>query len=69
MIQDYIILLWYSKEDKSYVAQIPELYECTAFGATPEEAAREIHIAGQLMIDTIKANGDPLPAPRQMESA
>jgi predicted RNase H-like HicB family nuclease len=42
---DYHINVFYSAEDECYVADIPELRFCSAFGASPEEAVREVQIA------------------------
>lgn len=35
----------YSEEDGGYVADIPDLEACSAFGRTPEEALREVEKA------------------------
>lgn len=39
---DYQVQLFWSEEDGRYVADIPELAPCTAFGATPEEALAKV---------------------------
>ena len=39
---DYRIQLFWSEEDGRYVADIPELAPCTAFGATAEEALAKV---------------------------
>jgi predicted RNase H-like HicB family nuclease len=44
-MKDYHINIFYSEEDKGYIADIPNLKFCSAFGDTPEEALREVLIA------------------------
>jgi hypothetical protein len=39
---DHHINVWHSAEDGGYIAEIPDLPGCSAFGATPEEAAAEV---------------------------
>jgi len=41
-MRDYHINLFYSEEDEGYIADIPDLKHCSAFGPTPEEALREV---------------------------
>ena len=44
-MRDYFISIFYSEEDGGYIADIPDLRFCSAFGETPEEALREVQIA------------------------
>ena len=41
----YHINLFYSAEDEGWIAAIPDLQNCNAFGETPEEALREVLVA------------------------
>ena len=41
-MSDYHINLFYSEEDGGYIADIPDLKSCSAFGKTPEDALREV---------------------------
>ncbi len=41
-MKDYHINLFYSEEDDGYIADIPDLRHCSAFGPTPEDALREV---------------------------
>jgi predicted RNase H-like HicB family nuclease len=41
----YAIEIFYSKEDEGYIAVIPELPGCSAFGETEEKALDEVKIA------------------------
>ena len=44
-MNNYHINVFYSKDDEGYIADIPDLKFCSAFGATPEEAVHEVEIA------------------------
>ncbi|MBI4335012.1 MAG: type II toxin-antitoxin system HicB family antitoxin, partial [Chloroflexi bacterium] len=44
-MKDYHINVFYSEEDGGYIADIPDLKFCSAFGSTPEGAVREVEIA------------------------
>ena len=46
---DYNINVFYSKADGGYIADIPDLKYCSAFGETPEDAVREVQIAKKLV--------------------
>ena len=63
-MKDYHINVFYSQEDGGYIADIPDLKHCSAFGNTPEEALREVLLAKQAWLDAARANGKPIPAPR-----
>lgn len=39
----YEIIIFWSKEDEAYVAEMPELKGCVAHGDTQEEALREVN--------------------------
>lgn len=60
----YHINIFYSEEDGCYVADIPDLTYCSAFGATPEEALREVEVAKQAWLEVAEEEGRPIPEPR-----
>jgi predicted RNase H-like HicB family nuclease len=60
----YEVIIFWSNEDKSFVAEVPELPECMAHGNTPENALKNAQEAIQLWIDTAKEFGDPIPEPK-----
>jgi len=62
-MSDYHINLFWSDEDGSYVADIPDLAPCTAFGATPEEALAEVLVAKSAWLDAARERGLPIPVP------
>ncbi len=63
-MKDYHINVFYSEEDECYVADIPDLQYCSAFGDTPEQAFAEVRTAMAAWIDAAKAEGKPVPPPR-----
>jgi predicted RNase H-like HicB family nuclease len=63
-VRDYFISIFYSEEDGGYIADIPDLRYCSAFGATPEEALHEVQIARTAWLETARASGKPIPEPR-----
>ena len=63
-MKDYHINIFYSDEDDGYIADIPDLDSCSAFGHTPDEALHEVEIAKQAWLDTAKAEGKPIPPAR-----
>jgi predicted RNase H-like HicB family nuclease len=63
-MKDYHINVFYSDEDACYVADIPDLRFCSAFGDTPEEAVREVRRAKTAWLKVAKRQGKPIPKPR-----
>ena len=63
-MKDYHINVFYSEKDESYVADIPDLKFCSAFGSTPEKAVREVMIAKAEWLKSAKKAGKPIPKPR-----
>jgi len=62
-MKDYHINVFYSEEDEGWIADIPDLHSCSAFGDSPEEALREVLIAKKLWIESARADGRPVPEP------
>ncbi|MDD5435535.1 MAG: type II toxin-antitoxin system HicB family antitoxin [Nitrospira sp.] len=44
-MKDCHINIFYSEEDGGYIADIPDLEHCSAFGDTTEEALSQVEIA------------------------
>jgi predicted RNase H-like HicB family nuclease len=63
-MQKYEIILYWSNEDKVFVAEVPELPGCMAHGKTPEKALKSVNQAVELWIDTAKEFGDSIPEPK-----
>jgi len=62
-MRDYHINIFYSEDDGGYIADIPDLEACSAFGETPDEALREVQQAKKLWLETARAEGKPIPPP------
>jgi len=60
----YEIIIYWSKEDEAFIAEVPELSGCMAHGESPEDALKNAKEAIQLWIDTAKDFGDPIPEPK-----
>jgi predicted RNase H-like HicB family nuclease len=63
MINRYVIEIVYSEEDGGYIALVPELPGCSAFGTTEEAALVEVKTAIALWLETARAEGYPIPEP------
>ena len=63
-MKDYHINVFYSEEDEGYIADIPDLKHCSAFGETPEDAVREVLIAKNAWLEAAHLAGKPIPRPR-----
>jgi len=61
---DYHINIFYSEEDGGYIADIPDLDACSAFGKTLEQALEELEKAKKAWIETARQSGKPIPPPR-----
>jgi predicted RNase H-like HicB family nuclease len=64
MMDKYEIIIYWSDEDKSFIAEAPELAGCLAHGATQERALASIRKAMKLWLQTAKEFGDPVPQPK-----
>lgn len=62
-MSDYHINIFFSDEDGGYIADIPDLDSCSAFGETPEEALAEIVKAKAAWLDAARSSGRPIPEP------
>jgi predicted RNase H-like HicB family nuclease len=60
----YEIIIYWSKADDLFVAEVPELPGCAADGKTRREALANAEIVIQEWIDTAKDLGRPIPVPR-----
>ncbi|MCL1992700.1 MAG: type II toxin-antitoxin system HicB family antitoxin [Spirochaetes bacterium] len=57
----YHIDVFYSEDDGGYIANIPDLQHCSAFGETPQDALREVLAAQELWLETARENGFKIP--------
>ena len=63
-MKDYHINIFYSDEDEGYIADIPDLEYCSAFGKTPHEALDQLEIAKTAWLEAAREEGKPIPPPR-----
>ncbi len=62
-MKDYHINIFYSEEDEGYIADIPDLECCSAFGDSPEQALHEVEIAKKAWLATASDTGRVVPEP------
>jgi predicted RNase H-like HicB family nuclease len=60
----YAIEIFYSEEDEGYIAVVPELPGCSAFGKSEVEALEEVKLAMDLWLKTAKSEGRKIPKPQ-----
>ena len=60
----YEIILYWSKEDEAFIAEVPDLPGCAADGATYQEAVAQVEVVIREWIETAEALGRPIPVPR-----
>lgn len=57
-MKNYHINIFYSEDDEGYIADIPDLKYCSAFGETPIEALQELALAKQAWLQAAKSEGN-----------
>ncbi len=60
----YEIILYWSKEDQAFIAEVPELAGCAADGATYHEAIVNAETIIREWIETAQELGRAIPEPR-----
>jgi len=60
----YEVIIYWSKEDESFIAEAPELPGCAADGATYQEALSNVEVIIKEWIETAKELGRPIPEPK-----
>jgi len=63
VIHKYHINLFWSESDGAWVADVPDLQSCSAFGDTPGEALAEIEQAVEAWLAVTREDGLPIPEP------
>jgi len=62
-MKDYHINIFSSDEDGGYIADIPDLSHCSAFGKTPDDALAEVLKAKKAWLASARAHKKPIPKP------
>jgi predicted RNase H-like HicB family nuclease len=60
----YEIIIYWSDEDRAFVAEVPELPGCAAHGQDAHAALNEAQEAIALWLETAREFGDPIPEPK-----
>jgi predicted RNase H-like HicB family nuclease len=63
-MNDYHINVFHSDEDGGYIADIPDLQHCSAFGETPDKALGEVLQAKVAWLEAAEAANKPVPLAR-----
>ena len=64
MISKYELMIYWSKNDKAFIAEVPELPGCMADGKTYKDAVSNVEVVIQEWIDTAKQLGRTIPQPK-----
>ena len=60
----YEIILYWSEEDRAFIAEVPELPGCAADGPTRQEALANVEVVISEWLETARDLGRPIPEPR-----
>jgi predicted RNase H-like HicB family nuclease len=60
----YQVILYWSKDDNAFIAEVPELPGCTADGKTYKEALGNVETIIDEWIETAREAGRPIPQPK-----
>ena len=60
----YEIIIYWSREDQAFVAEVPELLGCTAHGDSQDTALANINDAVALWLETAQEFGIAIPEPK-----
>lgn len=58
---DYHINIFPSDEEDGYIADIPDLFACSAFGDSPEKALKEVLVAKEVWLAAARESGKKIP--------
>ena len=60
----YEIIIYWSKEDNSFIAEVPELSGCLADGETYIQAIENVQLIIEEWIEAAEILGRPIPEPK-----
>jgi predicted RNase H-like HicB family nuclease len=60
----YEVIIYWSKEDKAFIAEVPELPGCMADGPTRRKALANVEVVIEEWIETAEKLGRPIPEPK-----
>ena len=59
----YEIIIYWSREDEAFIAEVPELPGCAAYGGTYQEALDNVQVTIREWIETATDLGREIPEP------
>jgi predicted RNase H-like HicB family nuclease len=60
----YELMIYWSDEDRAFIAEVPELPGCVADGATYEKALENVKVIISEWLETAEELGRAIPQPR-----
>lgn len=63
-MEKYEVIIYWSDEDNTFVAEVPELPGCMADGITREKALANAQVVIKEWIETAKELSKPIPEPK-----
>lgn len=60
----YEVIIYWSEEDKAFIAEVPELPGCAADGTTYQEALANVEVIIKEWIETAKELDRTIPQPK-----
>ena len=60
----YEVIIYWSKADEAFIAEVPELPGCAADGTTKQAALKHVDVVIAEWIETAKELGRPIPEPK-----
>ena len=60
----YEVIIYWSKDDQVFIAEVPELPGCAAGGASYKEARENVEVVIQEWMKTAKELGRSIPEPK-----
>jgi len=60
----YEIILYWSRDDEAYIAEVPELPGCAADGETYQDALENVQVIIREWIETARELGREIPEPK-----
>ena len=60
----YEVIIYWSEEDDTFIAEVPELPGCAADGKTYRDALRNVEGVVQEWLETTRELGRPIPKPK-----
>ena len=60
----YEVILYWSRDDKAFIAEVPELAGCAADGGTRQEALGNVEIIITEWLETARELGRSIPEPK-----